>query len=361
MAVSNSIIIVDGNRDRRKKLAAFLKASHFYPQTASSLTEKSMDLGLRRGPGLVIISIKNWNTENLKTFRKKAAYLGVILLTDGGSVGQAHQLLEKNLVDHIHDPTNLAGILAAVRSELHRLGLKKKNQAYLKTISILKADKQKNTQKNIELEEIYRTTLENLMTALDVRDVETFGHSRTVAKYTQVLARIMGITDENRLENIRRGALLHDIGKIAIPDAILKKPGPLSPMEWQRIRLHPSLGFGLIKEIKMVDEVGDIILYHHERFDGKGYPEGLEKNLIPIEARIFSLADALDAITSHRPYRQSKSFSEAKKEIRSNAEEQFDPAVVEAFCSLSLSKWEKIRYETTKLLPSFEMFMEANK
>jgi putative nucleotidyltransferase with HDIG domain len=194
------------------------------------------------------------------------------------------------------------------------------------------------------------------MAAMDLRDVETFGHSITVAKYCQALAQLTGIRDAAELDNIRKGALLHDIGKIAIPDAILKKPSRLSALEWQKIKLHPVLGYGLIKEIKMVKEVGNVILYHHERYDGSGYPEGLKKEAIPLEARMFAVADALDAITSHRPYRKERDFKAAKKEIQDGRRSQFDLAVVDAFCSVKLEEWEKIRYETTKIMPALETY-----
>jgi putative nucleotidyltransferase with HDIG domain len=160
------------------------------------------------------------------------------------------------------------------------------------------------------------------------------------------------------LDNIRKGALLHDIGKIAIPDTILKKPAPLDDGEWEKIRLHPSLGFGLVKEIKLVKEVGNVILHHHERYDGRGYPKGLKGENIPFEARVFALADALDAITSHRPYRQERNFEAARKEILNHSGSQFDPKVVDAFCSLRMERWQKIRFETTKILPSLADFPE---
>ena len=137
----------------------------------------------------------------------------------------------------------------------------------------------------------------------------------------------------------------------------MKKAKPLTNKEWDKIRLHPVLGYGLIKEIKLVDEVGNIILYHHERFDGHGYPDRLKNEKIPIEARIFALADALDAITSHRPYRKERSFKTAQNEIQANAGSQFDPRVVEAFSSVDTDIWEKIRYETTKLVPHIENFL----
>ncbi len=199
------------------------------------------------------------------------------------------------------------------------------------------------------------------MTALDMRDVETFGHSQTVAKYSLVLAKILGMKDKPAIDNIKKGALLHDVGKIAIPDSILKKPSPLSPQEWEKIKLHPSLGYGLIKEIKSMKEIGNIILYHHERYDGAGYPAGLKGEDIPIEARIFSLADALDAITSHRPYSREREFGEAKREIEDNSGTQFDPSVVDAFTSMSVDRWKKIRFETTKLIPSVEYMRDFSK
>jgi putative nucleotidyltransferase with HDIG domain len=175
-----------------------------------------------------------------------------------------------------------------------------------------------------ELEEAYDTTLENFMAALDLRDVETYGHSKTVARYTHVLAGAYGVTDPRKLESIRKGALLHDAGKMAVRD------------------------------VKLVPEVGNIILCHHERYDGKGYPKGLKGESIPLEARIFAVADTLDAVTSHRPYRAPRDFQVARRELEDNAGRQFDPKVVDVFCDLELAVWEKIRFETTRLLPPLD-------
>jgi putative nucleotidyltransferase with HDIG domain len=204
-----------------------------------------------------------------------------------------------------------------------------------------------------ELEEAYDTTLENFMAALDLRDVETYGHSKTVARYSHVLAEAAGIHDPLALDSIRKGALLHDAGKMAIPDSILKKPGPLAPKEWDVIRRHPALGYGLVRDVKMVREVGDIILCHHEHYDGSGYPKGLKAEKIPYEARIFAVADTLDAVTSHRPYRAPRDFKAARRELEANAGRQFDPGIVDVFCRMDLAVWEKIRFETTRILPPF--------
>ena len=226
--------------------------------------------------------------------------------------------------------------IAALKQELRRL----------------KKELADDVRRAAELEELYETTLENFMTALDMRDVETYGHSKTVARYTQVLAETLSIRDPKALNNIRRGALLHDAGKIAIPDAILKKPGPLSAAEWDKVKRHPVLGYGLIKDVRLVKEVGDIILCHHERYDGTGYPRGLRGPAIPLEARIFAVADTLDAITSHRPYREPADFRAARAEIVRNAGTQFDPGVVEVFAAMDLAVWEKIRFQTTRLIPA---------
>ncbi len=218
----------------------------------------------------------------------------------------------------------------------------------------LKKELARHLQKSRELEEAYDTTLENFMAALDLRDVETYGHSKTVARYTHVLAEAAGIRAPGKLESIRKGALLHDSGKMAIPDSILKKPGPLAPKEWEVIKRHPALGYGLVRDLKLVREVGDIILCHHERYDGTGYPKGLKGDAIPIEARIFAVADTLDAVTSHRPYRGPRDFQAARLELEANAGTQFDPRIVDLFGGMNLAVWEKIRFETTRLMPPFD-------
>ncbi|MGB9907255.1 MAG: HD-GYP domain-containing protein [Candidatus Saccharicenans sp.] len=292
----------------------------------------------------------------IRQLKKSYPRLTIILLTPASAAGHYLQPLEENLIDFLCPRNNLPVIFSALRAEIQRSQLKLENEYYLKNLTKLKLEHSRHIRKMLELEEIYDTTVENLMTALDLRDVETFGHSRTVSKYSQVLAEVLGIRDQSTLDNIRKGALLHDIGKIAIPDSILKKPGPLTPGEWEKIKLHPALGYGLIKEMKLLKEVGNIILYHHEKYDGSGYPRGLKKEEIPLEARIFALADALDAITSHRPYRPEQDFLTARQEIVNHSGSQFDPLVVEAFCALELDRWERIRFETTRLLPSFEEY-----
>jgi putative nucleotidyltransferase with HDIG domain len=350
------ILLVEENEKRRNHLSSFLSQQSLRVQETLSFEEASNRLLNSNDYTLALITALSLESHKISLFRSIRSsnpHLVIVLLTLRENTKLALSLLKQGVVDHITSPDNLAAIFSAIHNELQKREIIRKNQSYLRKLHRLHSDQQKNIKHTLELEEIYDTTLENLMTALDLRDVETFGHSRTVAKYSQMLAQILKIKDKSTLDNIRKGALLHDVGKIAIPDAILKKPDPLTPEEWKKIRLHPALGYGLIKEIKLLKEVGNIILYHHERYDGTGYPKGLKKDQIPLEARIFALADALDAITSYRPYRKERDFKAAKKEIQINTGKQFDPKVVDAFCSLSLNTWEKIRFETTQFLPAF--------
>ena len=158
----------------------------------------------------------------------------------------------------------------------------------------------------------------------------------------------MGIKNNDELENIRKGALLHDIGKIGIPDKILKKPGKLTPSEWQIIKQHPIIGYRMIAGIKFLKVPAQIVLHHHEHYNGNGYPAGLKGKKIPVGARIFAVADALEALISDRPYRKACTIYEAKEEIIRCSGSQFDPEIVEAFLSISPEEWLKIKQEVER-------------
>jgi len=187
---------------------------------------------------------------------------------------------------------------------------------------------------NRELRAAYDATIEGWSRALDLRDKETEGHSRRVTELTLRLARTMGFRDEDELLHIRRGALLHDIGKMGVPDAILQKPGPLTDEEWGRMRQHTIYAADLLAPIDFLKPALAIPAAHHERWDGAGYPLGLESEAIPLAARIFAVADVYDALTSDRPYRPAWTHAEAIAHIRAEAGRHFDPAVVEAFLAL---------------------------
>jgi len=363
MAAQKRILLIEKNDKQSKYLLSFLSNRSFEVDNAESYNEATIKLLSSNNYTLVLIGFTAFNTNTLNVIHNIKSFnphLGIMLLTNLKKPDLPISLLDKGLIDHVSSPNNLAGIYSALKNESKKKLLIQKNKAYKKQLNRHHHEHQKNIRKTLDLEEIHDSTLENLMTALDLRDVETFSHSQTVAKYSLRLASLLGIKDKVTINNIKKGALLHDIGKIAIPDSILKKPGVLSPPEWEKIKRHPTLGYGLIKEIKLVKEVGNIILFHHERYDGKGYPKQLKNKKIPSEARIFALSDALDAITSHRPYREERTFSYAKREIQKHSGTQFDPKIVEAFCSFPLKNWEEIRFQTTKIMPFFEDMMQVN-
>lgn len=192
---------------------------------------------------------------------------------------------------------------------------------------------------------LLNSSLLYLVASIDGNE-DTIGHSQLVASYTRLLARALGFRDQKFLVNIERGALLHDIGKVGIPDKILRKAGSLTFMEREVVKEHPLLGYEIIQEFQFLKKAGQVILYHHESFDGTGYPYGLSGEEIPLEARIFAIADTLDAITSDRPYRKGKPFGVALREIEKNKATQFDPYIVDAFLSIPEESWHEIKAET---------------
>lgn len=186
--------------------------------------------------------------------------------------------------------------------------------------------------------------------AVTDRNEDTLYHSQMVARYTFLLSKALGIEDKEFLTSIERGALLHDIGKIGIPEGILRKPGPLTETEKEIVKNHPFLGYEMIKEFDFLKKAAQVVLYHHEHYNGDGYPYGLAGEEIPIEARIFALADTFDALTSDRPYRKGKSFDEALVEMEKNCGTQFDPLLADIFLSLPLDKLEQIKEDTYEYL-----------
>ena len=175
---------------------------------------------------------------------------------------------------------------------------------------------------------------------------KTVGHSQRVAKYTLMLAQELGIEDEEFLAEIEKGAVLHDIGKIGTPKSILTKNGPLTESEMEVIKEHPLTGYEMIEEFDSLKRAARVVLFHHERFAGGGYPYGLAGRTIPLEARIFTVADTLDAITSDRPYRNKNSFDAAYAEIEKERGSQFDPQIADVFLSIPQDKWQQIKAET---------------
>jgi putative nucleotidyltransferase with HDIG domain len=190
---------------------------------------------------------------------------------------------------------------------------------------------------NEALAKAYDATITGWSQALDLRDKETNGHSLRVTTLTVQLARAMGIA-EGEIEHIRRGALLHDIGKMGVPDAILLKPGPLTNAEWEQMRMHPVYSYNLLHQIDFLTPALAIPVSHHERWDGKGYPGGLRGEQIPFPARIFAVVDVWDALTNDRPYRSAWPLHKARAYLAEQAGVHFDPAVVAVFLA-HIDEW----------------------
>src|SRR5205807_92936 len=193
-----------------------------------------------------------------------------------------------------------------------------------------------------DLERSYDITLEVLGDAHYLKDAETEGHSKRVTAFTIAIARAMGLP-KDQIAVIARGAFLHDIGKMAIPDAILRKPGALTPEEIIIMREHCYRGYQMLKKIPFLAEAAEIVYCHQERFDGTGYPRGMKGDQIPLGARMFSVADTLDAITSDRPYRPAQTLTAARIEIEKWSGRQFDPEVVKTFLSMPENIWGDLR------------------
>ncbi len=189
-----------------------------------------------------------------------------------------------------------------------------------------------------ELHHAYDLTIEALGAALDLKDSETVQHCRNVCEISIAIAEHYGVTDETALRDLRYGALLHDLGKIGVPDAILRKPGPLTNEERVIVQTHPELGARLIAGIDFLRGANEVILYHHERYDGTGYPAGLAGEAIPVAARIFAVADAVDVLQRGRVYRPALTAAGVREEITRCAGTHFDPRAVKAFLSLETAR-----------------------
>jgi len=247
-------------------------------------------------------------------------------------------------------PWNRVELLGTVRQAFDTYALREKNRLLTAVVQSQNAELA-GLNRGLERLVQERTTnlLDGMVAVLDYRDTETQWHSRRVSRFTRRIAEQLGIADQAQLRTIEIGALLHDIGKIGVRDAVLLKPGPLDPEEWSEMREHPRLGWALLQRIEFLREASEIVLQHQERYDGRGYPAGHRGEQIVLGARLFAVADTYDAITSDRPYRKAQSHDAAVAEMRRVAGTQLDPSGVEAFCALPEAEWLRIRHEVEKI------------
>lgn len=206
-----------------------------------------------------------------------------------------------------------------------------------------------------EIENSYRMTLKALVQALETRDFETHGHSERVVTFSLRLGYELGL-DKSALRNLELGALLHDIGKIGVPDAILRKPAKLTDDEWTKMKLHPLHGEKILRGIPFLEGVAKIVSQHHEKWDGSGYPIGLRGEDIDLGARIFAVIDAFDSIVSDRVYRRGSSYEDAVAELTRCSGTQFDPLIVEAFKNIPKDDWDVLRQRSLRDKPDTHSF-----
>jgi HD-GYP domain-containing protein (c-di-GMP phosphodiesterase class II) len=193
-----------------------------------------------------------------------------------------------------------------------------------------------------QLRNSYRATVRALSNAVEARDAYTGKHAERVTAYGIALAHAIGL-DAERVPDLEFGFLLHDVGKLGVPDAILFKPGSLDAAEFALIAQHPVIGSEILRDVDFLGEGKSVVRHHHERWDGNGYPDRLAGEEIPLAARVFAVADALDALTTDRPYRRGTRFGRARDEIRAHAGSQFDPGIVEALESIPDARFAQLR------------------
>jgi response regulator RpfG family c-di-GMP phosphodiesterase len=331
--VPRDILIVDDDRQVRDVLHQIFLVAGYHCLLAPD-GRQGLDLFRTARPPLVVTDLKMPvmnGIDLLRQVRELDEDAAVVVLTGAADVKTAIDSLKLGAYDFIMKPVNVDELLIAAERALERRTLLIERREYQQTLERRVHEATRNLAAAYrELEATYGTTLEALGSALDTRDVGTESHSRRVHGYALATAREYGVPQED-LRDLAHGVLLHDIGKIGIPDAILLKPGKLTPEEWSVMRTHPEIGRRLIEKIPFLRGAVPIVYSHHEKWDGTGYPRGLRGAEIPLGARIFSVVDAFDAMTFDRPYSKAISFEAAKAEIKRCTGTHFDPAVVEAF------------------------------
>lgn len=341
------VLIVDDEPDIREMLCDLLGFD--YDCAAASSAEEALAELHESVYQLVVSDITMGGMSGLEMIPhvlKRSPNTVVVMISGMQTIESAIEALRLGAFDYIMKPFDLRQVEAAVKRALEHYELREVKRHYENHLEELVE------QRTIELdhalsslEEAYRSTLKALTAALETRDAETHGHSERVVTFSLRLGRELGLGKEE-LRSLEFGSLLHDIGKIGVPDAILRKPAKLTEEEWMRMREHPLHGQQILREIEFLEGAARVVAQHHEKWDGSGYPLGLRGEEIDLNARIFAVADAFDAMISDRVYRRGRSYEAAALELERWAGKQFDPKVVEAFNRVPRADWEELRRQS---------------
>jgi putative nucleotidyltransferase with HDIG domain len=342
------ILVVDDEEPIREIVASMLGTAGYACKQAASGMEALAVLSSGEEFELMLSDLMMADLDGiglLERTKEKYPDMPVVMVTAVHDISVALAAIRNGAYDYLLKPFEREQLLNTVSRALENRRLKVENRTYQTNLESLVKNRTDQLQAAMaSLERSYDITLETLGDALDLKDRETEGHSKRVTAFTIAIARAMGLPRE-QINTIARGAFLHDIGKIAIPDKILNKPGKLDAEEFKIMKEHAYHGYQIVKKIPFLNEAAEIVYSHQERFDGTGYPRNLKGEQIPLGARIFSVADTLDAITSDRVYRAAQSLQAAREEIAKWTGRQFDPEVVKVFLEMPDNIWEDLRKE----------------
>lgn len=338
------VLIVDDEPEIRELLCDLL--SFDYSCAAVPSAEEALELLAGERFDLVISDITMSGMSGLEMIPHVVAISPetVVLMISGmQTIESAIEALRLGAFDYIMKPFDLRQVEAAVKRALEHYELREAKRRYENHLEELVEQRTVELdQALLSLEDAYRSTLKALTAALETRDAETHGHSERVVTFSLRLGRELGL-DKAQMTALEFGSLLHDIGKIGVPDAILRKPAKLDEAEWAKMREHPLHGQAILREIEFLAGASRVVAQHHERWDGAGYPLGLRGEEIDLNARIFAVADAFDAMISDRVYRRGRSYEAAAEELDTWSGRQFDPQVVAAFHRVAPEDWEELR------------------
>src|SRR6266542_6390599 len=349
------ILILDDNREITEILSDLLNSQYDCETVASG--EEALERLRQREFHLLLSDITMPGMSGLETLprAKSVSPNSVVVMISGmQTVESAIDALRLGAFDYLMKPFDLRQVEAVVQRALEHQALIVGKQRYDNHLEELVEQRTEELDLALNsLEDAYRSTLKALTSALETRDAETHGHSERVVTYSLRLGREYGL-DQRQMKALEFGSLLHDIGKIGVPDSILRKPAKLTDEEWVLMREHPLHGQQILRGIEFLTGAARVVAQHHEKWDGSGYPLGLREDEIDLCARIFSVADAFDAMTSDRVYRRGKSYEAAAQELDDWTGRQFDPKVVTAFHRVPKEDWEELHRRS--LMPKREDF-----